>query len=372
MRRGRDLALTVFLLAALLSGVAFDLASDDVELEPVTQAPSIFDERSVYCPPPPRVGQSTSKLVLGSPATTEVPVGIDGDERVGLAPERIVVRANQHSSDLVGYGAEVLASALATFTGKTSGLGAARCSKAASPRWYFAEGSSALGAEQRFVIYNPFPDEAVVGISLFTPKGPQSNANLSEGLAVPAGETVVVELNEFIRGIRVVGAEVVGKRGGVIAWRALQVSSEDRPQGVQFTLGAAAPASEWFFPGGVEKGIDERVSLLNPSEEEAVATISIATQEGTIQPPKLLEVVVPPRTLLPLPLVDYIGGSDKDVGGASVVVRTSTGALVAERTVYYDTRRLSGVASEVGAARTGPRWFLAPRSSAPRRTRWWC
>lgn len=367
MKTGREGALAAFLFATLVLGIGVDLVTDDIAIpgSASAQAEPLFDARSVYCPAPPRSGESSSQLAIGAPGSEEVLVGI-GDENIDLGAERSLVRKNVASSALIGYGGEVTAAALPQFSGDDAGLGAARCSKVASSRWFFAEGSSALGAEQRLVIYNPFPDEAVVGISLFTPEGPQGNANLSEGKAVPAGETLVVEINRFIRQERFVGASIVANRGRVIAWRALQVSSEERPEGVQFSLGATVPASEWYFPeGGLSAGVDTRVSLLNPTDQEAVATVSLVTGEETLQPPKLVEVLVPPQTLQPLPLREYVGGSDAGLGGAGLVVRTSSGTVIAERTVYYETADLIGVASEVGAARTASRWSLAPAVSSP-------
>ena len=366
MTRGREVTLLGLVVVALLGGVGFDLLTDDASVPETATADPIFDQRSVFCPPAPRSGDSTTSLALGTLSDDAIPVGTGAEDRVELPAGRTLMMKAETSRDLVGYGGEVLASALTSFTGKVSGLGAARCSRSASPRWFFAEGSSALGAEQRFIIYNPFPDEAVVGIDLFTPAGPQGNANLSEGLAVPAGETVVIELNEFIRQQRFVAASIVANRGRVIAWRALEVSSEDRPEGVQFSLGATTPWDTWFFPeGAVADGYDERVSLFNPTDEEAVATIALVTGEQTLQPPKLVEVVVPPQTLQPLPLRDYVGGPDREAGGVAVVVRTTSGRLVAERTVYYDSADLTGVASEVGSARTATEWFVGPSVASP-------
>lgn len=361
MRPSREAALGALLAVALAGGIAFDLSRDSFAAGTAAGARPIFDERSVYCPSPPVLGETASSVVLGTGARGALLVGIDQEERVQLPAKRTRILDNMASTDLVGYGKEVAASSITEFTGKVGGFGAARCSKAASTQWHFAEGSSAVGAEQRLLIYNPFPDEAVASITLFSPKGPEANANLAEGVAVPAGETVMVELNEYIRQRRFVGASIIANRGRVIAWRALQLSMEGRPEGVQFTLGATAPATQWFFPqGGIGAGIDERVSLLNPTDEEAVASVSLTTGEKTIQPPKLLEVVVPPQTLLPLPLKDYVGGSDRRVGGASVIVRTTSGRVVAERSIYYQTHSLTGVASEVGATRPTSRWLAAP------------
>ena len=368
MKLQREGALAAFLVVVLLGGVAFDVLADDADVNRVVDAPSVFEERSVYCPPPPLEGASETTLVIAAAGGEAVPVGIADEDQTDLPAGRILTQRGTGSAAVVGYGGEILASALATFSGESSGTGAARCSKTASTHWYFAEGSSALGADERLVIYNPFPDEAVVAVTLFTPDGQQGNANLSEGIPVPARETTVIELNRYIQQQPAVGAAVVANRGRVIAWRAMQDAGEGRPNGVQFTLGATAPSVQWFFPeGAVDASTHERVSLLNPSEEEAVVTISLASKEQTVQPPELLEVVVPPRTLQRVALRDYVGGSDRNLGGAGVIIRTTSGKVVAERTVYYGSDAVTGTASEVGAARTSSEWYVGPAVRKPDR-----
>ena len=366
MKLTRELALACVLLAALGAGIGYDALTDDIEAsERVRLVEPLFDERSVHCPRPPVPGRSGSKLVIGAAAGEALPVGV-GDDRIDLPAERTKLVHNGASTEIVGFGGEVVASAVGSVTGTGGGLVAARCSKVASPEWHFAEGSSALGFEQRLAIYNPFPDEAVVSVSLYTPKGEQGNANLAEGRAVPAGQTIEIALNEFIRQQRFVGMSVRANRGRVIAWRVMTTNGEDRPEGTQFTLGATSPAETWHFPeGALEDGVDERISLLNPTDEEAIATLSLSTATESVQPPRLVEVVIPPHSLLPVPLREYVGGTQRDVGGAGVVVRTTSGRVVAERTVYYETDQLSGVASEVGIVQPSSEWFLGPAVEKP-------
>lgn len=366
MNLQRESALGLSLAILLLGGIAFDAAVGEADAGRVPVAPSIFDERSVYCPPPPRAGESEQKLVVATRTGEAVPVGEADEDQVDLEEGRILVRPGSDSTALVGFGEEIVASAMTRFSGKVPGFGAARCSKTASDRWYFAEGSSALGADERIVIYNPFPDEAVVGISLITPEGQQGNANLSDGIAVPAGETTVIELNEFIRQNRAVAAVVVANRGRVIAWRALQEDTEGRPTGVQLTLGAAAVSSQWFFPEGiVDDDTDMRLALLNPTDEEAIASISLASDDRSVQPPELVEVVVPPQTLRRLAPRNFVGGRDRNMGGAGLIVRTTSGRLIAERTVYYDSDGRRGITSEMGAARGSAGWYVGPPVEKP-------
>lgn len=364
----REAVLALVLVAVLVSGVAFDALTDEADAGRVAPAESIFDERSVYCPPPPLEGGSEMTVVVATATGAAVPVGVGDEEQTDLAQGRILTQKSSTSTSLVGYGEEVVASTLAAFSGRFSGLAAARCSKTASTHWYFAEGSSSLGVDERIVIYNPFPDEAVVGVSLFTPEGQQGNANLADGVAVPAGETTVIELNRFIQQQRAVAAAVVANRGRVIVWRAMEDDSEERPAGVQMTLGAASPSTQWYFPeGAVDANTDVRVSLFNPTQEEAVASVALPSGRQTVQPPELVEVVVPPETLQRVVLRNFVGGPDRNLGGAGVVVRTTSGELIAERTISYDSEVVTGTSSEIGAARTSAEWHLGPAVAEPER-----
>lgn len=368
MNLAKEAKLGLLLVVILLAGVAFDSFTGDADAERPPVADPIFDERSVYCPQSPLESGAETTLVVGTSTGEAVPVGVGDTNKTDLAAGRILTQKGGASTALVGFGEEIVASVLATFSGKVPGVTAARCSKTASTHWYFAEGSSALGANERIVIYNPFPDEAVVGVTLFTQEGQQGNANLSDGIAVPAGETTVIELNRFIRQERAVGAAVVANRGRVIAWRAMEDDPEERPGGVQMTLGVTSPSSAWYFPeGAVDSATDVRVSLLNPTDEEAVASIALPASKQTVQPPELVEVVVPPKTLQRVALRNYVGGSDRDLGGAGVVVRTTSGELIAERTIYYSSDAVSGTTSEVGAARTSELWYVGPAVAKPER-----
>jgi hypothetical protein len=365
MRRVREVLLVLVIVMGLAGGVAFDLSTDEISPARADQVAPLFAARSVFCPPAPAGGESNARIAVAAPSGKALPLGIEED-RFDLGEERLLMQENALPTSLVGYGGEIAGTSLVAFTGKDSGLGSARCSKSAATRWYFAEGSSALGAEERLIIYNPFPDEAVVTVSLMTPQGEETSAGLSEGQAVPAGETLIIELNEYVKQRRFLAASIVANRGRVVAWRALQLSGHHRLEGAQFSLGATAPSSEWYFPeGGVGQGLATRVSLFNPTQQEAVATVSLVTGDETKQPPQLVDVAIPPGGLLPVAFSNFVSGPDRELGGAGVVVRTSSGAVVAERSVYYGTPSVAGVASEVGAARTATDWLLAPAVPAP-------
>jgi hypothetical protein len=248
--------------------------------------------------------------------------------------------------------------------GPTVGSGAARCPRVVSERWYFPAGSSSLGYDERILIRNPFPDEAVVTIAFFTPTGRTTKANLAE-VAVPAGESKFVAVNDFILRQPVLGVSVTAQRGRVVAWRAMFAEAEDRPDGVYFGLGATSASLEWYFPeGAVGNGLEEVFTLLNPFKREAIVTISLSTPTRRLQPPKLVDIRVAPQTIKTVSLANALGAQDQELGSVGAIVTSNNDVgVVAERTVWYAAGR-TGVASSIGAREAATDWVVAPAAVA--------
>jgi hypothetical protein len=246
------------------------------------------------------------------------------------------------------------------------GEGAARCSDRSSSHWFFAAGSSTLSVDERLLIYNPFPDEAVVRVTFLTPHGEERKGNLAD-VAVPSKSSTIVRVKNFIGLERALGARIDTKRGRVVAWRMMFDRPEDGPHGAQLSLGAAATSETWFFPeGAVTPSIEERISVINPGDEEATVTISLTSGEETIQPPALVGITIAPGTVRSVTLNDVLPGAQKDLGGVSAIVQSTNGAgIVAERSIRYGAPPVLGSAAEMGAPRASAGWWLPPATLNP-------
>jgi hypothetical protein len=368
MERFREGTVGVLLLSALAGGLALDLGSDGVDQgreAPVEGAR--FEERALFCPPAAAGKAVTGRLTVASESGDELEVEVSPKLTEPLSLEgghprivRVVEPAN-----VVGRGGAVFASAMNAFSEPVAGRGAAPCSRTASPRWYFGEGSSILGFDESLLIYNPFPDEAVVRVVFFTDVGESAKANLAD-VGVPAREWRAVRVNDFILRQRVLAASVEAVRGRVVAWRAATVKDE-RVSGVQFSLGSPTAGHTWYLPAGaVGEDVSERIAVLNPSDEEAVVSVQLLTADETLQPPKLVDLAIPARSSRSIPVARSVTGREAEEGGIGAIVRSTSGAdIVVEGTVSYDTRALKGVASEVGAQRPELDWLLGPAALAP-------
>ncbi len=366
----RERALIVVVALAVIAGLGFDLVAGGVEAPnrlPVEGERIV--EHASFCPPPVQA-EGDAQVTVASTSDERLSVGFlpQSEGRLAeLPPRQSRVVTNKRPVHAVGYGASLAGSSTVQSYKPVVGAGAARCSRVASSRWFFPEGSSALGFDERLVLFNPFPDEAVARITFFTPTGDISRARLAEGVAVPAGQARALRVNQFVQPEKLLAASVEMSRGRIVAWRSSIVKPKEQPAGVQFTLGATSMAPVWYLPAGsVEEGIEEKISLLNPTEEEAVVSISLVTAVETLQPPKLVEIPLAPRSARRIDLAEKVGRGQGDLGGVGVIVRaTNEVGMVAERSLWYSLDAVSGVSSEIGAVIAVPRWLVGPALLKP-------
>ena len=367
MKLTREQGLAASIIFIMVLGLGFELLADEMTHPgPPAVEGARFAERALFCPPAaPGVksfavaGSFGDTVSLGlEPARTDR-ISLDGDDLfVQELPAESV-------SDVVGYGGPIRSSALIRTKEPVAGEAAARCSDRASSHWYFAAGASTLGVDERLLIYNPFPDEAVVKVTFMTPQGEDAKGNLAK-VPVSAKSFTVIRVNEFIRLERSLGVRIDAKRGRVVAWRMMYDKPDDGPSGTQLSLGAAATSDTWFFPeGSIGSGVEERISLVNPNAEEASVTVSLSSGTEIIQPEGLVEIPVTPGSSRAINIAHGLTGAQRELGGVSAIVQSTNGiGIVAERSIRYDGG-IVGSASELGATRTSEDWWLPPAALHP-------
>jgi hypothetical protein len=357
------------LVAVIVLAAGLGVLADVVTEEVVAPASDIeaergtFRTRASFCPPPfsARFGGQTIALVADPGEAASIRIQPQETESSELPEGRLLMhKVAGPAVEAVAYGSLLHAAALISMDGPTTGAGAARCPRVVSDKWYFPAGSSSLGYDERILVRNPFPDEAVVGVTFYTPTGTTTKANLAE-VAVPAGESKFIKVNDFILRQPVLGASVTARRGRIVAWRAMFAEPDDRPDGVYFGLGATSPSLEWYFPEGVVgDGLEQVFTLLNPYRREAIVSITLATPSKPLQPPKLVEVRIPPEAIKTISLPGALGAQDQDLGSVGATIESTNGiGVVAERTIWYAAGR-TGVSSTIGAREPATQWVVPP------------
>lgn len=235
------------------------------------------------------------------------------------------------------------------------GASVAPCASDASPTWYFANGSTERDAVEVLVLFNPFPDDAIVDITFATEEGRVEPAALA-GLPVEAGTTTLVDVHDNVRRRAVVATSVVARSGRLIADRIQSFDASIGRRGVSLTLGAPGLAAAWTFPEGLwTDGLSQQWHVFNPSDREAEVSLEIIPDEG--DPIEPIDLTVPAHTQL---VIDADGKVPAGVAHTSTIVSLNGVPVVAERSL--DARppaERRGWSSALGSPLARPRWLLA-------------
>jgi hypothetical protein len=367
----RETALGLMAVLLVAGSVAVDLAGGEARVASAPRSEALFVGRASFCSPrldqPGASGDITAGFGLERARIAVEPAPEEPPRKRARVWSGPLMRRPQA---VVGRKAPVYAGLSAALSGSPRrGAGAARCAVAASTRWYFPAGTTAIGHDERITLYNPFPEEAVVRITLFTPASDIVKAGLSD-VAVPARGTRTVKLDRVVVPRAVLGAEVSTVRGRVVAWKSVVSRPREGSRGVSLSLGATELAPRWFLAYGFSGSqVRESVSVLNPSDRELTVTVSLAGQDRAAQPAELMDVSIAPRSTRRLALeAEPSKGSEDEMVGVSATVTSTNGVeFVAEREVAYGSGRGNGITSELGAAAAARSWLLTPPVRKPER-----
>ncbi|HVF32891.1 MAG TPA: DUF5719 family protein [Acidimicrobiales bacterium] len=234
------------------------------------------------------------------------------------------------------------------------GISTAPCAAAASDRWHFAEGSTAREDSMRLVIFNPFPEDAIVDLSFSTDQGRAVPSNLT-GLVVKGGRNLIVKVEEHVRRRLNVSTTAVARSGRIVVDR-LQLRG-GAVKGISLALGAPSPGRRWYFPEGfVSDGIGERYHLYNPTGTEAQVSIELTLDEGAAEP---FDLTIAPRGRITV-VASEEERVPRGVGHAATVVSLNDVPVVAERSVTATSpASRSGISDSLGIRETARTWVLA-------------
>ncbi len=372
--RRRELILVVLLIVAAAGGAALDAFAGDVEAPEDRPLVAGFVARAVFCPTP-LAEDASAQLAVTAAGNQALPVAVEPGpaEAAELGAGRGLVSEMEPGPpvEVTGLGGAVVASVLEVAEvpvdkgDSVLGVGAGNCAGGPASHWYFPQGSSLLDFDQRLVVANPFPEEAVIKVLFLTPDGEQVPSGLAQ-VAVPAGETRTLRINEFARTQGQLSTIVESIRGRVMAWKGVTADPEGGSPGFTFTLGATSPSRTWLFPEGRASGATETISVMNPTAEEAAVTVSLATTEGLVQPPKLVDLPVAPKSSRSIEIQESLTSRQSQLGGVSAVLQSTNGvSVVAERTMAYQGADLGGLSSEIGVSAGALEWVVGPATPGP-------
>jgi hypothetical protein len=178
------------------------------------------------------------------------------------------------ASVLEFFGPPVVAG-MVTGRGEEGGAAAEPCASQAARRWFVPEGTSVRGQAATVVVVNPFAQEAVLDIDLYTENDVIRHGNIS-GVVVPPHSADAFDLNRFALGEESLLADVRVSLGKVaVAGFGLGTDG-----GLRGTLGVTEPAPSWILPGAgdVEPA---RITLLGTEARDAPFQVLSQGAEGS-------------------------------------------------------------------------------------------
>lgn len=249
------------------------------------------------------------------------------------------------------------------------GRDAKPCSTSAGTTWHFAWGNTTVDARELLVLFNPFPDDAIVEGVFSTEAGIREPQRFG-GLVVPGRGTIAVDLGDDVARRSEVAATITARSGRVVVDRILRLNGS-AGRGLTVQTGVPEPQQQWVFPYGyVGENVSEQFVVYNPTdvlaEVEIVTELADPDTNGGVEP---LQLSVPPGTH-----VTTNPAADERIPGGVAhrsVVRSANGVpVVAERVQYAATESRRGISVTTGSPVEATTWFFAAGSAGEANDQW--
>lgn len=260
------------------------------------------------------------------------------------------------------------------------GSSAIPCATAGSSQWYFATGATLVNARTELSLLNPYPTDAIVDLAFTTNQGVEAPEQF-QGLTVPPGGLVAVNLGDHLRRRQFIATSVTARSGRLVAWKTQVVTAPTKGEvllgtpaasrpladpaaatpGVTVTLGVPDTATTWTWAEGeAGNGVNESYVIYNPGVGTAQLQLSVQLDQGVAEPfdlsvgPDQVTTVVSSQEVRIPPGV-----------GHSAVLQSRNGVpVMAERVVSAGSPSAwSGLGELPGGQVAAPRWLLGSAQS---------
>lgn len=249
------------------------------------------------------------------------------------------------------------------------GLDAKPCSTEASDQWHFAWGDTTVDARELLVLFNPFPDDAIVDGRFSTEDGVREPVRF-DGLVVPGRGTIAVDLGDDVTRRSEVAATITARTGRIVVDRIVRVDAADR-RGLTVQLGVPRPQTTWIFPDGLTSStVTETYVVYNPTEELAEVEIELLVNEPDEHGiPEPVDLSLLPGTHETVDLT--ADGRIPEGLFHAAVVRSANGVpIVAERVLYAEGAARRGISVTTGSPVEAERWTFAAGSATTSSDEW--
>ncbi len=311
-------------------------------------------------------------IVQNSAATwtppTQVPISVEARGRLTIRP------ADQFDSGLVSAlveldGGGVIVEHVNTFA-ELDATDRRPCATEAGGVAYLPAGATGEDAQEQLVVFNPFPDDAVLDITFDTEIGGR-NPSAYEALVIPGQSARILTIDEEVPARERVATFIEARSGRVVVDRVLTFDGgPEGRSGVSVGGALSAPRTVAYLPvGDLGVGWQSSLVIMNPSSDVAaeVDITIVASADRVVEP---LERRVFPRTAAVVDLSgDALAGALTDVTAFSVIVESSNGQpIIVERVDIEVGADRSGVSTTVGVPISSRVWVTDVSIADPSRS----
>ena len=199
-----------------------------------------------------------------------------------------------------GLAPAVVAEATTTAAGeRTAGLASVPCVEP-EREWWFLGGDGGVGRRSTLVLANAADGPAVVDVEVWTEDGPLNAAGTND-LGVPARGSRTVSVDAVASGSERVGVHVTASVGKVAAAVVVREVEGADPLGLTWVT-PSEPASTLAHVPGVPAFGDRVLRLLNPGEDDSIASLRVLSGQGPFTPVGLEAIDVPALSVVDVDL----------------------------------------------------------------------
>ncbi len=235
-----------------------------------------------------------------------------------------------------------------------TGRSTSACANSAGSTWYLADGATTVDATLGILLFNPFPDDAIVDVSFSTSEGTR-NPQATQGYVVPGTSVRLLELNEIVRREPTISTTVEARSGRVVAGR-VQIYPEGAKRALSVGVASPEPAEQWWFASG-QKGdtAAERVTIFNPGDSDAEVDVAFYPADPSTAPPTdPVQLTVPAGASA---TVDVATTDSVPAGQHSILVLSEASRpVVAERVLEVQGDAARNVTIQPGSPLTATTW----------------
>ena len=248
------------------------------------------------------------------------------------------------------------ARAFAGWDGGSDALGCTEPGRA----WYFAEGTTRDGFDQWITILNPGAHETSATVTYMLGSG----ENIERSCTLAPGSRTTVDVDADVPAGSDVSAYVTAP-DPIVAERPMYFRYKGVWTGGHTVVGAAGPASKWYFAEGTcRTGFESYICVMNPGDTDTTARVTFMLGDGTT---RTGELVVRARSRATVAASDVLGVGDDAAHDFSCIVESAEGAgVVAERPMYFAYKGAwTGGHDVLGATAPASKWYFAEGSCRP-------